>query len=138
MAKWEWDTRLETGIEEIDEQHKKLFWRIDHLELAIYNGNAVEELKNTMEYLDSYINEHLEIEEEYLKECSYHDFEGHVSQHEEFRALCAELLSRYRDKGSDNYLALDVDKVLRKWWENHILKMDLAYVPFVKKEADFL
>jgi hemerythrin len=138
MAKWEWNSRLETGIQEIDEYHKKLFELIDQLELAIYKGSAALELKNIIEYLNSYIIEYLEFEEKLLRDCSYPDYTGHFNQHEEFRALCEELLTRYKRKGADNYLALDVDKQMRKWWENHIMKMDMAYVQFVKKEADFL
>lgn len=137
MTKWKWNSRLETGIKGIDEQHKALFEQIDRLELAIYKGSAAEELKSIIEYLNSYVIEHLEAEEKLLRDSSYHDFEKHFLQHEEFRALCADLLKRYK-KGADNYLALDIDKEMRKWWENHILKMDMAYVPFIKKEADFL
>lgn len=137
MGKWEWNSRLETGIKEIDEQHKGLFEQIDRLELAIYKGSAIEELKSIIEYLNVYINEHLETEEKLLRDCNFLDFEKHFEQHEEFRSLVAELLNRYK-KGADSYLALDVDKQLRKWWENHILKMDMAYVPYIKKEADFL
>lgn len=137
MTKWEWNSRFETGIKLIDEQHKGLFEQIDRLELAIYRGSAAEELRSIMEYLNSYTLEHLEAEEKLLRESNYHDFEKHFIQHEEFRSLCDDLLKRYK-KGADSYLALDVDKQMRKWWENHILKMDMAYVPFVKKEADFL
>jgi len=137
MKKWEWSARLETGIKEIDEQHKGLFEQIDRLDLAIYRGSAIGELKNLIEYLNSYIVEHLEIEEKLLRDCSYPDYERHFNEHEEFRSLCAELMLRFK-KGADNYLALDVDKQMRKWWENHIMKMDMAYVPYIKKEADFL
>jgi len=138
MQKWEWDSRLETGIAEIDEYHRKLFERIDQLEIAIYKGVADKELKKIIEYLNAYAIEYLEFEEKLLRECNYPDYENHFKQHEEFRALSAELIIRYKDKGGDNYLALDVDKLMRKWWENHILKMDIAFVPFIKKEADYL
>jgi len=138
MGKWQWSTRLETGITVIDEPHKELFERIDQLEVAIYKGSAVQELKDIFEYLNLYAVEYLAIEETLLRECNYPDFEAHFNQHQEFRKLCSELISSYNEKVYDNYLALDVDKQMRKWWENHILKMDMAYVPYVKKEADFL
>jgi len=95
-------------------------------------------LKKIIVYLNSYILEHLDAEEKLLRDCNYPDYEGHVNHHEEFRELCAELLQRYNETGGDDYLALDVDKQMRKWWENHILKMDMAYVQYVKKEADYL
>lgn len=138
MEKWEWNSSLETGIELIDEQHHELFARIDQFELAIYNGTASHELKGIFEYLKSYIIEHLEAEEKILRDCNYPDFERHFEEHESFRKLFAEMSASYKEKGGDNYLAIDVDKQLRKWWENHILKMDMAYAPFVRKEADYL
>lgn len=137
MERHGWDSRLETGIRELDEYHRGLFEQIDSLELAIYNGSAADELKNIIDYLNSYLDEFLEIEEKILRECNYPDYERHVSQHNEFRLLCAGLVKQYR-KGADTYLAIDVDKEMRKWWENHIMKMDMAYVPFIKREADFL
>ncbi len=138
MEKWQWNSRLETGIKLIDEHHRELFERIDQLEIAIYNGSATHELKGILEYLKSYIIEHLEAEEKLLRDCNYPDIKRHFEQHEKFRKLISEMSANYKKKGGDNYLALDVDKQLREWWENHIIKMDLAYVPFVRKEADYL
>jgi len=138
MEKWQWNSRLETGIKLIDEQHHELFVRIDQFELAIYNGSVSNELKSILEYLNAYIIEHLKAEEQLLRDCNYPDFDRHAEQHDEFRKIIAEMSASYKEKGGDNYLAIDVDKQLRKWWENHILKMDLAYVPFVRKEADYL
>jgi hemerythrin len=130
---WQWDSRLETGIEEIDEQHKELFNRIDELELAIYKGKATAELVKLMEYLDSYIIEHFELEEKLMLDNTYPDFAAHARQHAEFRGVCMIMLNNFKNRGADSYLAIDIDKQLRKWWENHILRMDMAYLPYVKK-----
>ena len=138
MGKWKWNPRLETGIEEIDEQHKELFKRVDRLELAVYKGNPSEELKKFIEYLNVYVAEHLDAEEKILRDCNFPDFAAHLKQHEEFRTLCAGMLSTYKETGPDNYLALEVEKRLIKWCEEHIMKMDMAYVPYVKKEVDYL
>lgn len=64
---------------------------------------------------------------------AYPDFAAHAKQHQEFRNIYTGMLGEFKTRGSDSYLALDVDKKMRKWWENHILKMDLAYVPYLKK-----
>ena len=130
---WQWNSSLETGIEAIDEQHKELFNRIDQLELALYKGRAASELIKIMEYLGSYILEHFELEERLMLDKSYPDFALHAHQHQEFRNIYTGILNNFKARGSDSYLALDVDKKLRKWWENHILKMDMAYIPYLKK-----
>jgi len=133
MPKWEWDKRLETGIDEIDDQHRELFNRIDKLELAMYSGKGAAELKQLVEFLLSYVDEHLSSEERVMLDAGYPGFAKHAHQHNEFRKFFDELISSCRDRGADSYLAIDVDKKLRAWWENHILKMDMDYIPYVKK-----
>ncbi len=130
---WEWTSSLETGIDLIDEQHKELFNKIDKLELAIYKGRSTIELGNLMKYLESYIGEHFEIEEQLMLDHTYPDFAAHSRQHNEFRKIFTGILDSCKNRGADSYLAINVDKEMRKWWENHILKMDMAYIPFVKK-----
>ncbi|HPJ36009.1 MAG TPA: hemerythrin family protein [Spirochaetota bacterium] len=133
MIKWEWNKRLETGIEEIDEQHHELFNKIDKLELAIYSGKSSHELKILVDYLESYVNEHFDSEEKVMLNAGYPGFAKHSRQHNEFRAYFAELIGSCRERGPDYYLAIEVDKKLREWWENHILKMDMDFVPYVKR-----
>ncbi len=130
---WEWDSSLETGIVPIDEQHKELFNRIDKLELAIYSGRSSSELVKLMEYLESYIQEHFELEEKLMLDSTYPGFAAHVRQHEEFHNLCTSMLNNFRNRGADNYLAIDIDKQMRKWWENHILKIDMAFIHYLEK-----
>jgi len=130
---WEWDCRLETKIDEIDTQHKELFKRIDALELALYKGKATAELIKLMEYIESYVSEHFNLEEKIMLENFFPDFSAHVHAHEEFRKYSERVLNDFKCKGPDTYLAINIDKEMRKWWQNHILKMDMAYVPFVKK-----
>lgn len=130
---WLWDSRLETGIEQIDEQHKGLFNRIDQLELAIYKGKSSAELISLMEYLESYIFEHFELEERLMLENGYPDYAKHSRQHQDFRTYCAGVLDTFKNRGGDSYMAIDIDRHMRKWWENHILKTDMEYVPYLKK-----
>lgn len=129
---WKWDSRLETGIEKIDEQHKELFNRIDQLELAIYKGLAAVELVRLLEYLESYMIEHFELEETLMLNCEYPEFARHTRQHEEFKKTFTGILEDVKNRGTDIYLAIDIDKQMRKWWEDHIIKMDKAYIPFLK------
>ncbi|NLV66573.1 MAG: hemerythrin family protein [Spirochaetes bacterium] len=129
----EWNRSLETGIELIDNQHQELFRRIDRLELAMYNGRAVTELRNLLEYLESYIIEHFHDEEELMLRINYPGYAAHVKEHNDFRNKINSLLAECKGKGIDSYLAIDVDKQMRKWLEHHIMKTDMAIVPFINK-----
>lgn len=132
MTKWEWDKRLETGIEEIDDQHMELFRRIDKLELALYSGMGTSECLHLIKYLEDYVNEHFALEEKLMYDAHYPLLTAHHQQHLEFKNTCKDIFISCRDQGTDTYLAIDVDKRMRKWWENHIMKLDLDYVPYLK------
>lgn len=132
MAKWQWDSRLETGIELIDEQHLELFSRIDKLEIALYSGMGSAELTYLIQYLMEYVVEHFAAEEKILDGINYPDLAKHIKQHQEFRQVVNEIISSCRDKGADRFLAIEVDKMMRSWWENHILKLDMDYVTYVR------
>ncbi len=135
MAALTWDKRLETGIDDIDGQHRELFRRIDSLELSIYSGKSKVEMVMMIEYLESYVEEHFEAEETLMLRTAYPDLGGHRRDHDEFRQKFAKIKNEYKKKGADSYMALDVDREIRKWWENHILKTDMAFVPHVKDKG---
>jgi hemerythrin len=135
MAEFKWDRRLETGIEEIDSQHRELFRRIDAMELSIYEGKSKVEMVIMIEYLESYVEKHFAAEEQLMMSINYPDSSAHRQEHQSFSDLYNKIKNEYKEKGADSYLALDVDKEIRKWWEKHILKSDMAFVPYVKKQA---
>ena len=47
----------------------------------------------------------------------YPGLSKHIEEHRKFRAIYERIQKDFADRGADNYLALDVDKDLRKWWE---------------------
>jgi hemerythrin len=71
-----------------------------------------------------------------MSEANYplHLLHRHVEQHNEFRNTLREFMKKYRAKGGDKYLAIDFGREICKWWENHILKLDLDYAAFIRKK----
>jgi hemerythrin len=132
MKKLEWSRSLETGIELIDNQHRELIKRIDALDLAIFKGTGKVELVRMLEYLASYVEEHFEAEEEMMMKVNYPDFTSHYEEHKKFKAIYARILQEYNIKGADSYLAMELDRQVRKWFEHHLMVTDAAYVPYCK------
>lgn len=127
-----WDRKYETGIVKLDEQHRNFFERLDHLELAIYSGKGSAELIKMLEFLESYIIDHFELEESLMLEAHYPDYAIHAVQHNEFHTSIRDLLDTLSVKGVDSYLAIEIDKRLRRWLLNHIMKTDMAMVPYIR------
>ena len=133
MKPFRWTTKFETGISVIDTQHQELFRRIDHLTLALYDGEGKVELKDLLSYLDTYVNEHFKTEESLLQQNNFPQYDKHLDKHRSFRELFSSVKQDFQSKGGDSYLAIRFEKEVRQWWELHILKADMEYVPYIKK-----
>ena len=134
MAQFEWDSRLETGIGIIDEQHRELFKRINQLDLAVYQGKSKDELLKMFDFLDYYVDEHFKLEEQLMKKYRYKGLSKHTQEHQDFRAMYKIIKDEFKKKGTDSYMAINVDKKIRKWFENHVLNTDMAYVTVLKNK----
>ncbi|HOD14269.1 MAG TPA: hemerythrin family protein [Spirochaetota bacterium] len=135
MAKFTLDSSLLTGIAEIDGQHRELVKRIEELDVAIYNNTARVQMVMMIEYLESYVGRHFDAEEEILMKIGYPDFSAHYEEHKKFREWFSQVLREYKEKGADNYLAMDINREIGKWFDNHLMVTDAAYIPYLKKAA---
>lgn len=133
IEKFVWSKEFETGSNAIDEQHKELFSRIDELSLAIYNGNARRNLHSMITFLERYIEEHFHTEEEIMEMAGYPHLSNHRQIHKEFNKMFEGFKLDFQKKGGDSYLAIHLDKEIRKWWREHVLNEDMRYVPYLDK-----
>ena len=58
-----WDDELSLGLEEIDNQHRELFRRMETLLEACVAGKAAEEVIGMLAFLDDYVAVHFRTEE---------------------------------------------------------------------------
>ena len=84
-------------------------------------------------FLEKYVEEHFEDEEHLMKINDYPKFSEHVNQHDSFKNLFHDIKNDFIKKGGDTYLAICIEREVRKWWENNVLKIDMLYVPYIKK-----
>ncbi|MDR2099566.1 MAG: bacteriohemerythrin, partial [Campylobacteraceae bacterium] len=83
MAYWNWDSSYDIGIEEIDNQHKKIVQYINELhEAHILNDKSI--VKNTLSEVTEYVISHFSFEEELMREADYPHFIQHKNIHEHF------------------------------------------------------
>ncbi len=130
-----WSTEYETGIKAIDNDHKALFEEINQLAVALVEHASDEEVVQAINCLENYMNEHFSREEIFMIKAGYPGTEEHIKSH---RALCrkVELIRMLHD---DETATIDPQKFaefLSNWLSNHILKIDMAYVPYLHGEAE--
>jgi len=126
MAMYEMKPEYYTGIEFIDEEHKKLFEIIN----KIYELLTNEFIPDKYDYILEVVNElkdyakyHFDHEESYMSSIKYKRFLSHKVAHEEF----IEKISKYEPDDIDENqkeTLLELLDFLTTWLEDHILMQD--------------
>jgi hemerythrin len=123
-----WDSRLDTGIDVIDAQHKRIVDYINDLEIAKIKGDKVLTME-VIEQLIDYTQSHFGFEESMLEEAGYKFLKPHKKVHELFIKRVTEFTMRAA-KGED--IADELHSMLAKWLLNHIANEDRDYSDTVK------
>jgi len=133
MAFFEWRKEYETGISEIDAQHKVLVKLMNTLAAAsaTKTQDEIAVLNRALLELSDYIRVHFDAEEKLLALHRYPGIDGHIQAHRNFERLFNNLL---QEALNGQLLAVDPLLVfLRPWLSQHIMKADHLYIPYVKK-----
>jgi hemerythrin len=130
---YQWDTSLETGHEEIDNQHKELFAALDALTGAA--GKSREEVFKTMDFLAAYTVKHFADEEKLQISVDYPDYLIHKRYHDEFRVTVGEMNERIRREGPSEELIGELTAAFGNWLLNHIKGDDFRMAAYVKAMA---
>jgi len=117
-----WDDSLAVHVEEIDNQHKKLFALINELHEKMVAGLGTDALKPVISSLFEYLIIHFSTEEKIMMKNEYPGFESHKKEHDGYVAQTKEFARNY--KAGSPLLAREVLLYLGDWYRNHILKMD--------------
>ena len=129
-----WSTEFETGIKAIDNDHKALFEEINQLAVALIEQASDEEVVQAINCLESYVHEHFSREEVFMIQAGYPGTEEHIKKH---RALTRKV-GLLRKLHEDETATIDPQKFVKflsNWLSSHILKVDMAYLPYLQGEA---
>jgi hemerythrin len=122
-----WSPAIETGLPEIDAQHRNLF------ELAASFRGEGDQIRvmRALSMLAEYANTHLRDEEAMLQAIGFAGLEAHREQHRLFRAMLRALLDESRHLSLDQ-IAMRIEELINGWFYRHILTVDAEYVAAVK------
>lgn len=128
MARLEWSNDLNTGIDVIDGQHRRIVDYINQIDDARkgHNRAAVSEIIDaTVDYTLS----HFGFEETLMEDAGYEFVRPHKKVHELFTRRVGELQARH--KAGENVID-DLHGLLSRWLFSHIKNDDAGYVKAVK------
>jgi hemerythrin len=128
-----WWQDLETGIEEIDRDHRELFVQIDEFLQTCRNANW-EKVKSFFALLENHATQHVLVEERLLQETGYPHYEDHKAIHDQLRGKIIDMKSRFRDETLTLTLIFEVKHTLVEGLSHHIYHMDKPFARFLKDQ----
>lgn len=132
MSLIEWDDAFSVGNQQIDEHHKRFFHIINILHDAMRNGQGEEVLLAVLKELQQYVQYHFKAEESLMKMYSYPNISSHKAEHEDAIQKVNKFIVAY--ERHEDKLAIDVLNFLSNLLQNHILRTDREYIPYLAKK----
>lgn len=127
MTLLSWKDSYNTGITEIDSQHKQILDYINQLDEA-RKFKSKREIGDVIEGVCDYTMSHFAFEEALMEQANYPYAGPHKNVHETLIKRVATFKNRF-DTGED--ITSEFHSLLRRWLINHIQRDDAAYVKAV-------
>jgi len=127
----EWKPEHSVGIQEIDDQHKKVIEIISRVERAVKLQRGWREVVYDIVDLRVFAKSHFEFEEGLMRMYEYKNYAKHVEEHQYFFTKLTEIES----KSISNLVEAELLKFLRDWLKEHILVEDKSYAEHILSGA---
>ncbi len=130
----EWSDALSVGVEQIDNEHKKLVGLLNELHGALQTGMGQGALGGVLDGLYQYTCYHFAHEEILFQRSDYPGYEQHRRQHQ---ILTAKVLEIYEDfqRGTAAVLPEQVLEFLKDWLSQHIMGADHEFGVYLNAKA---
>ena len=130
-----WTDDLATGVDEIDEQHRELFRRINSLLESCNQGKGKKEIDGVVRFLEDYVETHFSEEERYMTKYGFPSYSGHKSQHLEFIENLSGIKRKLDEEGPGLVVVVTTNQMLVDWLKAHIRKLDKELGAFLKAKG---
>ncbi len=122
MALVTWSSMLSTGVQQIDDQHKKLIEIVNRLNDAMHAGQGKEALGKVLNELVSYTVYHFGTEEKLMTEHRYADMTAHQAEHKKLVQDVSAFKTKF--EAGNAMISTELMNFLRDWLSKHIMGTD--------------
>ncbi len=131
-----WKDSYKIGVQEVDDQHKELFERLNAF-LRVVRGKETMEVKaekvaETLAFMGEYVIVHFDSEEEIQRRYNYPNYETHRQIHERFKAEIAKFEDGFHRQFDEDLLQEFSGKLLA-WLINHVADEDQRIGDYINK-----
>ena len=128
-----WDPVLETGIEEIDDQHRKLLLIANALVEAVRTKGRQKEVQRLLDSLREYTMFHFRTEENWMEELGFPELKEHGEFHRDLTKKAKAY--KYRAFRDRDLAPEEVLELLREWLLDHLLDKDVRFARFARESS---
>ncbi|HOQ13821.1 MAG TPA: hemerythrin family protein [Bacillota bacterium] len=134
-----WKEKYELGVEQVDNQHRELFRRVDTFLHTLRSSTSwderVRKVNETLDFMNGYVIEHFRDEEEYQKKIGYPRYEEHKKIHADMLNYVVHVTKEYKDKGYNEQLIQQFAGRLLAWLINHVAAEDQLIGVYAKEKG---
>lgn len=131
----EWNEKLATGNDNIDNQHKELFRRFDSLLAACNQRKGKEEVHNLLLFLGDYVKTHFSMEETLQRKHHYPHYPAHKEEHDGFIGDLQRLEEQLKVEGPSFPLVIQTNQTMVNWLIKHINRMDKEMAVYLRSNS---
>ncbi|MEO5351693.1 MAG: bacteriohemerythrin [Magnetococcus sp. XQGC-1] len=128
-----WNSALDTGLQDVDSDHRKLVDMLNQLHRAMKKGESKESMQEILKKLAEYTVFHFRREEEYFAKTGYPETAAHQAEHKKLVAMAVDFVQRFGE--GDFAIVIDLMTALKGWLVGHIQGADIAYAPYMKQHG---
>lgn len=126
-----WDNTLVIGIDNIDNQHKEIFNLTGQLLNSMKeNGHKSEAIK-ILNYLNEYMNKHLNEEEAIQKQYKYPQYKLQIKEHKKFRSGLNEIQNILKKENISPLFTIIMYQKIFGCYRKHMLNLDKDFGEFL-------
>ncbi len=116
--------KMSTGFPDIDQQHRELITRLNHLLGAMSAGHGQDELLPLVDFLAEYTVKHFGHEEGCMARHHCPVAAANKAAHDRFLLTVRDFRMQLKAKGPSVALLIDAQRELSDWVRNHIIRVD--------------
>jgi hemerythrin len=132
---FEWNDELAMNIEDIDNQHKELFSRLNALLAACATNQDKDAVASYLSFLREYVAYHFAAEEREMLTHGYPGLAKHESEHVQFKNRVNQLYDSFLAHGVTIPILVAAISSSGEWLVNHIHKTDKALAAFLLERS---
>jgi hemerythrin-like metal-binding protein len=123
MALIEWRKEFETGVPDVDYEHRELVDLINRLHEHMSGGGDPARVTEFLGEVFARIAAHFALEESIMRKHAYDEYETHKAEHERLLDEIRDIMDAQQDTASTNYED-SLSSTVRDWFVDHFKSKD--------------